>query len=110
MQHRHADDVRWVAPDGDEAAVHDGEPLLRVRHGVLAVVARFVVFGGVTACLDDTLDFLAELLVLRGFLPYVAPVLAFVVGVAGADGFEHVFCRVLVRRAFLRAVVLEVVD
>jgi hypothetical protein len=100
--------ILWVSPHRHEASMYDGIHLRGQWHGVLSVVLALVVRGTATVG-DNILDFVAEFLVLGRFCPHVAPVFALIVGVASAYSLQHIFRGVLLRRAFLCAVVLEVV-
>ena len=104
------DHVVWRAPIRCEAAFDNRVDLGSDGHSVLAIIVRLASRGRVSAFLDHILDFPGTVLVFAGVGPDVAPVLAFVVRVASADGFEHVLCWVRAGRAFPGTVGFEIVD
>ena len=111
MQHELPDDVVRVPPVRHKGPVDDGEHLRPQRHGKLAIVSRLGVGGRLLASiLDHMLNLAGALVVFGRTCPHVAPVLAVVVRVAGADGLEHVLGRVRAWRTALGAVALKVVD
>ena len=110
VQRELPDHVVWRAPIRCEAAFDNRVDLGSDGHSVLAIIVRLAGRSRVSAFLDHILDFPGTVLVFAGVGPDIAPVLAFVVRVASADGLEHVLCWVRAGRALPGTVGFEIVD
>lgn len=110
VQEKFAGHVVGSAPVSRERALDNRVDLGADWHGVLAVVGGLAFVGDLTALFEQGLYLLVARFVFRRGCPHVAPVFAFVVGIAGPDRLKHVLGRIAVRWAFLGAVLLEVVD
>ncbi len=77
-------------PVRDKRPLRDSHYLRPYWHRVLSVVILVLLFLVVAARLDGVVDFVGELLAVLRVGPDVAPVLASILWIPGADNLEHV--------------------